>query len=605
MSTESSSFVTGNTAKPLQNEAQAAETNRRAFLAHMRHELRTPLNAILGYSEMLIEDAADGGNPILTENLPALQETNEDGRKLLACINEILDAPRLEGLCDEELPSLGPVVRSAVSAPLDSVLNRCAQLLQKLIGDSSEDAVAILPEVQKIRTSAERLQNLVNDLENFTLLRHVDNNGVTPHSEGDGPPQSGVGAVISGASPSQSAVKPFSLLDGQQGVGTCETPERSGRILVVDDIAENRDLLARRLTRQGYETETAEDGVHALEKLRETDFDLLLLDLMMPQLNGYQVLEIMKADESLRHLPVIMISALDEIESVARCVEIGAEDYLTKPFNPTLLQARIGACLEKKRLRDAEVALRQEIESNYERLREMEGMRDSLTGMIVHDLRTPLTSFMGGLKLIGALGTLNPQQHQCLDLAQRGGDSLLSMINDLLDVSKMESGALELDWQDINVFVPIEDALEQVQELVRADNQNLIVNVAQGLPVLLRADEEKLRRILVNLLGNAIKFTPRGGDITLAVVMDGDMMRFSISDTGPGIPEDAFDKIFEKFGQVKQRESSGTKMSTGLGLTFCKMAVEAHGGSIEVQSEVGKGSTFSFTIPCELEVGVA
>jgi signal transduction histidine kinase len=170
------------------------------------------------------------------------------------------------------------------------------------------------------------------------------------------------------------------------------------------------------------------------------------------------------------------------------------------------------------------------------------------------------------------------------------------MINDLLDVSKMESGTLELDLQDINLFVPVEEALEQVQDLIRADNQNLIVNISHDLPAMLRVDEEKLRRVLVNLLGNAIKFTPRGGDITLAANPSEEGVHFSVTDTGSGIPEEAFERIFEKFGQVEQRQNAH-KMSTGLGLTFCKMAVEAHGGRIWVESELKKGSTFFFTIP--------
>ena len=129
-----------------------------------------------------------------------------------------------------------------------------------------------------------------------------------------------------------------------------------GSVLVVDDNEVNRDLLARRLQRQGHVVTVAEDGLQALEMLRRDPFDLVLLDIMMPQMNGYQVLENLKADEKLRHIPVIMISAVDDIDSVVRCIELGAEDYLSKPFNPVLLRARISACLEKKRLRDKEQA---------------------------------------------------------------------------------------------------------------------------------------------------------------------------------------------------------------------------------------------------------
>lgn len=144
-----------------------------------------------------------------------------------------------------------------------------------------------------------------------------------------------------------------------------------GCVLVVDDNEVNRDLLARRLQRQGHAVSVAEDGFQALELMRSAPFDLVLLDIMMPLMNGYQVLENLKADEKLRHIPVIMISAVDDIDSIVRCIELGAEDYLSKPFNPVLLKARIGACLEKKRLRDQEQAYLQKLaeeQSKSERL---------------------------------------------------------------------------------------------------------------------------------------------------------------------------------------------------------------------------------------------
>lgn len=138
-------------------------------------------------------------------------------------------------------------------------------------------------------------------------------------------------------------------------------------VLVVDDNEVNRDLLARRLQRQGHAVTVAEDGLQALELMRSAPFDLVLLDIMMPHMNGYQVLENLKADEKLRHIPVIMISAVDDIDSIVRCIELGAEDYLSKPFNPVLLKARISACLEKKRLRDQEQAYSQELAEEKEK----------------------------------------------------------------------------------------------------------------------------------------------------------------------------------------------------------------------------------------------
>jgi PAS domain S-box-containing protein len=240
------------------------------------------------------------------------------------------------------------------------------------------------------------------------------------------------------------------------------------------------------------------------------------------------------------------------------------------------------------------------------RRKQLEQLRDDLTHMIVHDLRTPLTSVLSGLQTL-ALTPLDASQGELLAIAVSGGETLLGLINDLLDVAKMESGTLALDYGPVRPAELAAEALRQVALLAREKGVTLEDASDAGgegeVPV--RADREKLLRTLVNLLGNAIKFTPPGGKVTLHAETDGGEVagtaceaRFSVTDTGEGIPEEALGRIFEKFGQVETRRS-GRKMSTGLGLTFCRMAVEAHGGHIRVESEPGAGSTFSFTIPAD------
>jgi PAS domain S-box-containing protein len=236
---------------------------------------------------------------------------------------------------------------------------------------------------------------------------------------------------------------------------------------------------------------------------------------------------------------------------------------------------------------------------NIARRKELEQLRDDLTHMIVHDLRTPLTSLLGGIQTL-QMTDLDADQREMLDWALSGGNTLLGMINDLLDISKMESGSMTLDYKQVAPADLARQALSQVDMLARAKDISIDFMTEPGLPDL-AADPDKLRRTLVNLLGNALKFTPRNGRVSLSVRRErhsgsGDSFTFSVTDTGEGIPPEAFDKIFEKFGQVESRQA-GRKMSTGLGLTFCKMAVEAHGGRIWVESEPGHGSTFSFTVP--------
>jgi two-component system sensor histidine kinase/response regulator len=371
----------------------------------------------------------------------------------------------------------------------------------------------------------------------------------------------------------------------------------SAMVLVVDDTDANREMLKRRLEREGHRVATAVNGVEAMSAVRSQPFDLVLLDIMMPEMDGYTVLSQMKADEELRPIPVIMITALDDEESVVRCIKMGAEDYLPKPFNATLLKARMSACLLKKRAHDREKTLLLQLQQNLARLQVLETLRDDLTDMVVHDLRTPLTSVISGMQTLDVVGDLNDDQREMMEIAIDGGGTLLGMINDLLDVSHMESGSMPLRYTELDAGKLVAVAAGQVSSLCKSKGLAVIQDVAAHLPKFF-GDEDKLRRALVNLLGNAIKFTPSGGTIAIAAAETEDhrSLIFSVTDTGEGIPAAEFSRIFEKFGQVESRQA-GRTMSTGLGLTFCKLTALAHGGDISVESVLGAGSTFSFTVP--------
>ena len=277
--------------------------------AQLRHELRTPLNHIIGYTELLLEELEAGDQPDLAASLAALRV---DARQLLALLNEVL----ARGQTGQ--PDLA-AARGTLSPPLDRI-RAVGETLRRRAAEAG--ASARLADLDRIRAATERLDELL---------------GRGPASEAP------AGA---GTAPEPAAGEP--------------APARQV-ILVVDDSEDNRDMLARRLRRQGYEVQTATGGRAALTALAVGPVDLVLLDVMMPDLDGYAVLERLKADPALRDIPVLMISALDELDSVVRCIQLGAEDYLGKPFDPVLLQARIGACLEKKRLHDQEVRQRREL----------------------------------------------------------------------------------------------------------------------------------------------------------------------------------------------------------------------------------------------------
>ncbi len=252
---------------------------------------------------------------------------------------------------------------------------------------------------------------------------------------------------------------------------------------------------------------------------------------------------------------------------------------------------------EQRRIHDLEIQFTEGLQESYKRLQELEKLRDDLKNMIVHDLRTPLTSVITGMQTLEMVGDLDKLQQEMVGIAISGGELLLGMINDLLEVEKMESGTMQLDAAALDAAELVASAVRQVASLAEHERLTLVPKIAADLPAFW-GDENKLRRVVVNLLGNAIKFTPSGGTITVAARFGDDArsLVFSVSDTGEGIPSEAFKHIFEKFGQVASRHR-GRSMSTGLGLTFCKLAVEAHGGTIGVKSVPGKGSTFAFTVP--------
>ena len=286
-----------------------------------------------------------------------------------------------------------------------------------------------------------------------------------------------------------------------------------------------------------------------------------------------------------------------DFPSIGRRVMLLNARELRAGNHTELLVLALEDVTERRRVHDLELHYTSELQESYRRLQEVEKLRDDLTHMIIHDLRTPLTSVISGMQTLDVVGDLNEDQREMMNIAIIGGETLLGMINDLLDVEKLESGSMQLDYVTLSAPELIASATGQVASLAESQQLTLVQQAAANLPPL-RGDGNKLRRTLVNLLGNAIKFTPTGGTITVKAHHNSEenAVMFEVTDTGEGIPPEAFERIFEKFGQVESRQA-GRLMSTGLGLTFCKLAVEAHGGHIAVESAPGKGSTFCFTIP--------
>jgi signal transduction histidine kinase len=376
----------------------------------------------------------------------------------------------------------------------------------------------------------------------------------------------------------------------------------SGRILIVDDLPANLRLLEGILKVAGYEVVTASSGAEALETIATAEPDVVLLDVMMPEMDGFETCRRIKSQPDTSWLPIVMVTALQETGDRVAALEAGADDFLTKPVDDVEVIARVNSLVRVKRQR-------QDLERAYGNLSRAESMRDGLTAMLVHDLRTPLTAILGSLE---TLRFSNPDEFQSelIEICSRSSNRLLSLVNDLLDVGKMESGQMRLTRTPVAVKELIYDSLDQVMPFdghkrMTAYGRSIEVEVVipEELPSL-QADHDLLGRVLINLLGNAAKFAPSNAQVQITAVPlpnahypDGEPgVLFSVRDNGPGIAKEDHHRIFDKFGQVESQQS-GRKLSTGLGLTFCRLAVEAHGGKIWVDSAPGEGSTFWFSIP--------
>jgi two-component system, sensor histidine kinase and response regulator len=366
-------------------------------------------------------------------------------------------------------------------------------------------------------------------------------------------------------------------------------------VLIVDDAATNLELLSSILGSRGYRVQTCSTGAMALRFVASVKPDIVLLDVMMPDMDGFEVCHALKEDPSLRDVPVVFISALDDVASKVRAFAEGGVDYVTKPFRKEEVLARVKTNVERYRQQIEIAAQREELQRNLEQLRQLESQRDQLVHMIVHDMRSPLMGILGYAELLSG-ELLEKQLDELAGFAASIGSSghhLRDMISTLLDISRMESNEMPIAPACCDVRSVVAAAIESLGALVQ--NSSVSYSPPPHETVAF-CDPEITRRIVQNLAANAIKFTGDAGEVHLEILETPEAVRIAVRDTGPGIPPEFHGRIFEKFGQANA--SPGAKRhSTGLGLTFCKLAAEAQGGRIGLESQVGSGSTFWFTLP--------
>ncbi len=312
------------------------------LVTYLRHELCTPISGMIGYSDLLLEELQSQPSSTLFEDLQKIRSCSQ---QLLELVTAILDPEQLEkSQIDGDLDSFGATLRMELLTPLSTIIGYCEMLLE-------EAPAELIPDIDKLNGSAQQLLALTSDI---VHLAQQQLQMITTKSDSTAPLSL---ESLEAAHLAKSVTSALQVL--QQD--SLKQPPQGGMILVIDDNPTNCDLLARQLKKQAYTVTTATSAQQGLRLLRALSYDLILLDVIMPGMSGVELLQQLKSHDTWRHIPVIMISALDEIEGAVRCIELGAEDYLHKPFDPTLLKARIGAYLERKQLRDQEILYLQQV----------------------------------------------------------------------------------------------------------------------------------------------------------------------------------------------------------------------------------------------------
>jgi len=369
---------------------------------------------------------------------------------------------------------------------------------------------------------------------------------------------------------------------------TCENEHP--RVLIVDDDSSARDTLKALLVRESYDLAFATSGQEALARLGmpAPEPDVILLDVMMPGLDGFQVCRRIKADERWRHIPVILVTALDSKLDLVRGLDAGADEFLSKPVNGPELRARVRSMLRIKR--------------QFDQLQATMRLREDLSHMIVHDTKNSLATIL--MTVFGVKRSItDPRGLEYVDTIEAEARRLNSFMNDMLMLAKMQENRLILNRSQIDVSQMIQEVRNTYAAAAESRNIHLVAELPQGEARQISLDESLFHRVLDNLLSNALKFSPPDSRIALRAEYPDTrtvaqppqpLVRVQVIDEGPGIAEEHRDQIFNQF-EIVSLKKQGIRQ-VGLGLAFCKLAVEAHGGRIFVDANEPRGSIFTVEI---------
>lgn len=373
--------------------------------------------------------------------------------------------------------------------------------------------------------------------------------------------------------------------------------ELPAKVLIVDDKKENIDLIAYFLKSQNYKIYSAFDGAEALKIVEKEQPDIILLDILLPKMDGFQVCERLKKDRKTQFIPIIMITALRELKDKIRSLEAGADDFISKPFENVELLTRVKSLLRIKRYHDELQLKNAELEQKNKALLRLDRFKEELSHHIVHDMKNPLFVIQGNLQMMAmALEQANTSGlRKYVDRIDRSTQNLLRMVLNLIDITKIEDGKMDLNLE-------LNDMQELIKKCVKRfvefpENENKIVELSlSGDSALTKIDVSVMERVLDNLISFAFANVPEKGKIEIGSRKQVNQFEYYIHDFGAQIPMKYSEDMFNKFSQIEIKKE-GYRVGRGLGLTFCKLAVEAHGGSLFIDPDNTVGNRFVLSLP--------
>ncbi|MDB4983243.1 MAG: hypothetical protein JWM82_3995 [Myxococcales bacterium] len=379
-------------------------------------------------------------------------------------------------------------------------------------------------------------------------------------------------------------------------------PDRSAEspvnVLVVDDNFQNREVAEGHLVGAGYTAIQAESGEEAIAMLGTSRPDLILLDVLMPGLDGFETCRRIRALPGGDRIPILFLTALGDLGTHKAALDSGADDFLTKPINRTELLIRVRSLLRIKALSDEQLRNVAVISEQRDALVAAHREKEELTALIVHDLKNPLSSILSNVQFALSQEGLGADERDSMLDVLRASQSMVRMVMNLLDISRSEDGALVPHMAEFDVPQLLGEIVSEMERRIEDKEQKLTLALAPGLG-LMTADRDLVRRILENLVDNAYKYGPRRATIALEASVlaastggAADTLELRVRDQGEGIPMAFRQKIFEKYARIGARSAHEVRNSHGLGLVFCRRAVDVHGGELWVEENAGKGSCF-------------